>query len=89
MKEFVITFKYTAAFLGIIEESQMVTGTVKFFNGTKSFGFIAGEDGKDYFVHATGLKPGVSIAEGDKVSFEVVAGDGGKGPKADKVEKTA
>jgi CspA family cold shock protein len=89
VKEFAITFKYTAVFLGIIEESQMVTGTVKFFNGTKSFGFIAGEDGKDYFVHATGLKPGVSITEGDKVSFEVVAGDGGKGPKADKVEKTA
>jgi CspA family cold shock protein len=68
-----------------IEESEMVTGTVKFFNGTKNFGFITGDDGKDYFVHATGLKPGVSITEGDKVSFEVVAGD--KGPKADKVDK--
>ena len=77
------------AFLGIIEESQMVTGTVKFFNRTKHFGFIAGDDGKDYFVHETGLKPDVSIGEGDKVSFEVVAGDGSKGPKADKVEKTA
>jgi CspA family cold shock protein len=84
---FAITFKYTAVFLGCIEESQMVTGTVKFFNRTKHFGFIAGDDGKDYFVHATGLKPGVSIAEGDKVSFEVVAGD--KGPKADKVDKAA
>jgi CspA family cold shock protein len=67
----------------------MVTGTVKFFNRVKNFGFIAGEDGKDYFVHATGLKPGVSISEGDKVSFEVVAGEGSKGPKADKVEKAA
>jgi CspA family cold shock protein len=89
VKELAITFKYTAAFLGIIEESQMVTGTVKFFNGTKQFGFIAGEDGKDYFVHSTGLKPGVSITEGDKVIFEVVAGEGGKGPKADRVEKAA
>ena len=86
-RDFAITFKYTAVFLGFIEESQMVTGTVKFFNRTKHFGFIAGDDGKDYFVHATGLKPGVSIAEGDKVSFEVVAGD--KGPKADKVDKAA
>jgi CspA family cold shock protein len=89
VKEFAITFKYAAVFLGIIEESQMVTGTVKFFNRTKQFGFIAGEDGKDYFVHETGLKPGVSITEGDKVSFEVVAGEGGKGPKADRVEKAA
>ena len=48
----------------------MVTGTVKFFNRVKSFGFIAGDDGKDYFVHVTGLKPGVAIDEGDKVSFE-------------------
>jgi CspA family cold shock protein len=70
-----------------IEVSKMVTGTVKFFNNTKNFGFISGDDGKDYFVHATGLNPGVSIAEGDKVSFEVVAGD--KGPKADKVDKAA
>jgi CspA family cold shock protein len=87
VKRFCITFKYTAVFLVSIEESEMVTGTVKFFNRTKSFGFITGDDGKDYFVHATGLKPGVSIAEGDKVSFEVVAGD--KGPKADKVDKAA
>ena len=63
----------------------MVEGTVKFFNSMKHFGFIAGEDGKEYFVHASGLKEGVSIAEGDKVSFNVVEGD--KGPKADQVEK--
>ena len=60
----------------------MVSGTVKFFNRTKRFGFIAGDDGKDYFVHATGLMPDVTIAEGDKVSFEVVEGE--KGPKADR-----
>jgi CspA family cold shock protein len=63
----------------------MVTGTVKFFNRTKRFGFISGDDGKDYFVHATGLMPDVTIAEGDNVNFEVVEGD--KGPKADKVTK--
>ena len=49
------------------------------------FGFIAGDDGKDYFVHATGLKPNVTIDEGDKVSFDVIEGE--KGPKADNVEK--
>jgi CspA family cold shock protein len=63
----------------------MVTGTVKFFNRVKNFGFIAGDDGKDYFVHGTGLKPEVTIDEGDKVSFNAI--DGEKGPKADQVEK--
>ena len=63
----------------------MVNGTVKFFNRTKRFGFISGDDGKDYFVHATGLMPNITINEGDKVSFEVVEGE--KGPKADKVAK--
>ncbi len=63
----------------------MVTGKVKFFNRTKRFGFIAGDDGKDYFVHATGLLPDVTIADNDTVSFEVVEGE--KGPKADKVQK--
>ncbi|MEK6942669.1 MAG: cold shock domain-containing protein [Nanoarchaeota archaeon] len=63
----------------------MVEGTVKFYNSAKHFGFIAGEDGKEYFVHESGLKAGTSITEGDKVSFNVVDGD--KGPKADAVEK--
>ena len=63
----------------------MTTGTVKFFNDMKNFGFIAGDDGKEYFVHSSGLKEGVSIKENDKVSFEVVEGD--KGPKAEQVEK--
>ena len=65
----------------------MVSGTVKFFNRTKHFGFIAGDDGTDYFVHSTGLNPGVAIDEGDKVSFDVVEGD--RGPKAVNVEKAA
>lgn len=63
----------------------MVEGTVKFFNDRKNFGFIAGDDGTEYFVHKSGLKEGVTITEGDKVSFEVVQGD--RGPKAEKVEK--
>ena len=63
----------------------MTEGTVKFFNTMKRFGFITGEDGKDYFVHESGLKEGVTIDEGDKVTFEVVDGD--RGPKAESVEK--
>ena len=63
----------------------MVEGTVKFFNGNKHFGFIAGDDGKEYFVHSSGLKEGATIAEGDKVSFKVVQGD--RGLKAEEVEK--
>ena len=60
-------------------------GKVKFFNDVKGFGFIAGEDGKEYFVHETGLKDGVRIREDDSVEFEVVEGD--KGPKAENVSK--
>jgi len=63
----------------------MTEGTVKFFNMRKNFGFITGDDGKDYFVHTSGLTEGTSLNEGDKVSFEVVEGD--KGEKAEKVKK--
>jgi cold shock protein len=55
-------------------------GTVKFFNGTKGFGFISGEDGQEYFVHQTGLKEGVVLRENDSVVFDVEQGD--RGPKA-------
>ena len=59
-------------------------GTVKFFNEMKGFGFIAGEDGKEYFVHRSGLKEGVMLHENDAVTFDVVEGD--RGPKAENVE---
>lgn len=55
-------------------------GNVKFFNEGRGYGFIAGEDGKEYFVHQTGLKEGTRINEGDSVEFDVEQGD--KGPKA-------
>lgn len=60
-------------------------GTVKFFNVGKGFGFIAGEDGKEYFVHKTGLKEGVTLNENDAVTFDVEEGD--RGPKAANVSK--
>jgi CspA family cold shock protein len=51
----------------------MNTGTVKFFNESKGFGFITPEDGgKDIFVHANGLVD--EIREGDKVTYEVEEG---------------
>lgn len=60
-------------------------GTVKFFNSTKGFGFISGEDGKEYFVHSSGLQAGVMIDQDDSVTFESEQGD--KGLKAVKVAK--
>ncbi|MDQ3571778.1 MAG: cold-shock protein [Actinomycetota bacterium] len=59
----------------------MPTGTVKWFNIEKGFGFIAPDEGdKDLFVHQTGIEPGASVNEGDKVSFETE--DSPKGPRA-------
>tara|TARA_Y100000310_G_scaffold332133_1_gene407126 strand:+ start:345 stop:545 length:201 start_codon:yes stop_codon:yes gene_type:complete len=59
-------------------------GKVKFFNKEKEFGFISGDDGKEYFVHKSGIKEG-SIDENDDVNFDVEEGD--RGPKAVNVEK--
>ena len=62
-----------------------MNGTVKFFNTSKGFGFIAGEDGKEYFVHKTGLNEGVTLNDNDSVTFDVTEGD--RGPKAVNVSK--
>ncbi|MGH1338492.1 MAG: cold-shock protein [Aureispira sp.] len=57
----------------------MATGTVKFFNDQKGFGFITPDDGgKDVFVHANGLID--DIRENDNVTYEVE--EGRKGPNA-------
>ena len=60
-------------------------GKVKFFNTGKGFGFIAGEDGKEYFVHTSGLKEGTTLNDNDEVTFDVEQGD--RGPKAVNVAK--
>jgi CspA family cold shock protein len=66
-----------------------ITGTVKWFNDAKGFGFITREGGPDVFVHfsaieASGFK---SLGEGDQVEFEVVQGQ--KGPQAADVKKVS
>ena len=61
-----------------------LNGTVKFFNHTRGFGFIAPENGeKDVFVHTSALAhSGISLKEGDKVSFEVEDDKRGRGKQA-------
>lgn len=52
------------------------TGTVKFFNASKGFGFITSGKGKDYFIHVSGLN-GVTLNDGVKVEFETRQGQKG------------
>jgi CspA family cold shock protein len=66
------------------------TGTVKFFNTAKGFGFIQPEDGgKDVFVHATALEAAgiFSLNEGDKVSFVLEDDRKGRGKQAGQIQK--
>ncbi len=65
----------------------MITGTVKWFNDSKGFGFITPQDGsKDVFVHHSSIQGNgfKSLAEGQQVQFEVEQGQ--KGPSAVKVQ---
>ena len=63
----------------------MSTGTVKFFNDSKGFGFITPDDGgADLFVHITAIQED-TLNENDKVDYEI--GEGQKGPCAVQVKK--
>ena len=58
----------------------MPSGTVKWFDTDKGFGFLADDDGGEVFVHASAVEPGVALKPGSKVQFGVV--DGRKGKQA-------
>ncbi len=67
-----------------------VTGTVKFFNTAKGYGFVQPDDGgKDVFVHATALEQaGIrSLNEGDKISFVLEDDKRGRGKQAGQIQK--
>ena len=65
----------------------MPEGTVKWFNASKGYGFISQEGGKDVFVHHQSIQSEGfrTLAEGDRVTFEIV--EGPKGPQAANVRK--
>jgi len=68
----------------------LVSGTVKWFNSKKGFGFIISEEGKDIFVHYSALVKDkgeyATLNENDKVEFDIVEGQ--KGPQASNVVVT-
>lgn len=65
--------------------AERVTGTVKWFNATKGFGFIEQDEGEDVFVHYSAIigEGYRSLEEGQRVEFVVVQGE--KGPQAQDV----
>jgi cold shock protein len=65
--------------------SERATGTVKWFNASKGYGFIARDGGEDVFVHQTAIqaKGYRTLEEGQRVEFDVEMG--AKGPKASNV----
>ncbi len=65
--------------------AERVTGTVKWFNATKGFGFIQQDEGEDVFVHYTSIQGNgfKTLREGQRVDFEVTQGP--KGLKAENV----
>jgi len=53
-------------------------GTIKWYSGMKGYGFIAGEDEKEVFVHRTAVPEGTSLNEGDPVEYDVEDSDRGQ-----------
>ena len=63
--------------------AERETGTVKWFNRSKGYGFIEPEQGKDLFVHQNSIRGNRPLNDGDKVEFTPTQGE--KGPQADDV----
>jgi cold shock protein len=76
-------------FLDEVRAMARLTGTVKWFNDAKGYGFISHEGGPDVFVHFSAIQGNgfKSLAEGDRVEFEIVQGQ--KGPQAADVTKVS
>jgi cold shock protein len=69
------------------ELGEMPTGTIKKLVSDRGFGFIAAEDGREYFFHRTGLDSAVnfdSLAGGERVTFEIEPSQ--KGPRANRIK---
>jgi CspA family cold shock protein len=65
----------------------VATGTIKKLVSDRGFGFITGEDGKDYFFHRDGLEPSVDfdrLVGGEQVTFDIESSP--RGPRATKVQ---
>jgi CspA family cold shock protein len=80
----------TGAFVAIAFEKrewEMPTGTIKKLVSDRGFGFIAAEDGREYFFHRTGLDSTMnfdSLAGGERVNFEIEPSQ--KGPRANRIK---
>jgi len=87
-----VLLERTGAFVAItfergIREGTMPTGTIKKLVSDRGFGFIAAEDGREYFFHRTGLDSSVnfdSLAGGERVNFEIEPSQ--KGPRANRIK---
>ena len=75
---------FSRVFCFSMEKRLKMEGDVKFFNRKKGFGFISGDDGKDYFVHFSAVTPGVFLRDNDRVSFDGEEDD--RGLKAKNVQ---